>query len=258
MMSMFPASDWNIYTSVGLAFIHSFCVCDCFLFHSQAGLVRMLFSDTHYVNWCLIRLDPDILLGGCRKSSRKCPELLTEMFVLTSRTCRTCQEHVRLLHEAVQICESLLWTFNSERKWVFIFSIPWYFSDLSEKKSDLRVCDAGTCRFGGTCRENGADIKCVCQFHVSLMHTLLSIFWFHARVPRICCVSSSHLNTVCLLQCHKKYVPVCGSNGDTYQNECFLRRATCKKQRAISIMSEGPCYHGNGNTHMAAADIKTI
>lgn len=51
---------------------------------------------------------------------------------------------------------------------------PWlmtglfFMSDLSEKKSDLRVCDAGTCRFGGTCRENGADIKCVCQFHVSL------------------------------------------------------------------------------------------
>uniref|UniRef100_A0A3B3YYN4 Kazal-like domain-containing protein n=1 Tax=Poecilia mexicana TaxID=48701 RepID=A0A3B3YYN4_9TELE len=46
-------------------------------------------------------------------------------------------------------------------------------------------------------------------------------------------------------RCNKKYVPVCGSNGDTYQNECFLRRAACKKQRAISIVSEGACYHGN-------------
>eukprot|EP00064_Thunnus_orientalis_P022477 superscaffoldBa00007597_g22675 len=48
-------------------------------------------------------------------------------------------------------------------------------------------------------------------------------------------------------ECPKKYVPVCGSNGDTYQNECFLRRAACKKQRAITILSEGPCYHDGGS-----------
>ncbi|CAB1341081.1 unnamed protein product [Coregonus sp. 'balchen'] len=79
--------------------------------------------------------------------------------------------------------------------------------DVSEKKSDLRVCDAATCRYGGTCRENGADLKCVCQFH-----------------------------------CSKKYIPVCGSNGDTFQNECFLRRAACKQQKSISQVSEGACY----------------
>ncbi|XP_050954795.1 tomoregulin-1b [Labeo rohita] len=79
--------------------------------------------------------------------------------------------------------------------------------DLSEKKSDLRVCDATTCRYSGICQNNGGDIKCVCQF-----------------------------------QCSKNYIPVCGSNGDTYQNECYLKQAACTQQRPISLASEGPCY----------------
>ncbi|KAJ3595281.1 hypothetical protein NHX12_004585, partial [Muraenolepis orangiensis] len=92
-------------------------------------------------------------------------------------------------------------------------------TDLSEKKSDLRVCDDATCRYGGICRDDGAQLKCVCQF-----------------------------------QCHKSYVPVCGSNGDTFQNECYRRQASCKQQRLISRASDGPCYADSDDYEGSSVD----
>ncbi|XP_030629172.1 tomoregulin-1 [Chanos chanos] len=87
-------------------------------------------------------------------------------------------------------------------------------ADLSQKKSDLRVCDESTCRYGGVCRDDGTHLKCVCQF-----------------------------------QCPRSYVPVCGSNGDTYQNECYLSQAACKQQSLITMATKGPCYadHASGS-----------
>jgi len=80
------------------------------------------------------------------------------------------------------------------------------------RESDVRVCDESSCKYGGVCKEDGDSLKCACQF-----------------------------------QCHTNYIPVCGSNGDTYQNECFLRRAACKHQKEITVVARGPCYSDNGS-----------
>ncbi|XP_045696589.1 tomoregulin-1 isoform X3 [Phyllostomus hastatus] len=84
--------------------------------------------------------------------------------------------------------------------------------ELSVRESDARVCDESSCKYGGVCKEDGDGLKCACQF-----------------------------------QCHTNYIPVCASNGDTYQNECFLRRAACKHQKEITVVARGPCYSDNGS-----------
>ncbi|XP_012878693.1 PREDICTED: tomoregulin-1 [Dipodomys ordii] len=83
---------------------------------------------------------------------------------------------------------------------------------LNMRESVVRVCDESSCKYGGVCKEDGDGLKCACQF-----------------------------------QCHTNYIPVCGSNGDTYQNECFLRRASCKHQKEITVVARGPCYSDNGS-----------
>ena len=49
---------------------------------------------------------------------------------------------------------------------------------------------------------------------------------------------------LCVPQCNSDYVPVCGSNGESYQNECYLRQAACKQQSEILVVSEGSCATG--------------
>uniref|UniRef100_A0A665VEU2 Transmembrane protein with EGF-like and two follistatin-like domains 2a n=1 Tax=Echeneis naucrates TaxID=173247 RepID=A0A665VEU2_ECHNA len=82
----------------------------------------------------------------------------------------------------------------------------WNCSGFDDRDTDLFLCDTNTCKFDGECLRIGNMVTCICDF-----------------------------------KCNNDYAPVCGSNNQNYQNECFLRRDACKQQSEVLIMSEGDC-----------------
>ena len=45
----------------------------------------------------------------------------------------------------------------------------------------------------------------------------------------------------CKLFCPLDAKPVCGSNGNTYANECILKSESCVSKKTIKIEHKGPC-----------------
>ncbi|XP_031730906.1 tomoregulin-2a [Anarhichas minor] len=82
----------------------------------------------------------------------------------------------------------------------------WNCSGFDDRDTDLFLCDTNTCKFDGECLRIGNMVTCICDF-----------------------------------KCNNDYAPVCGSNNQNYQNECFLRRDACKQQSEVLIISEGAC-----------------
>lgn len=53
--------------------------------------------------------------------------------------------------------------------------------------------------------------------------------------------TSSSIGADCASACPEVYQPVCGSDGVTYSNKCFLNLAACNNNRSTTQASDGEC-----------------
>ncbi|OQS02924.1 hypothetical protein THRCLA_04754 [Thraustotheca clavata] len=62
----------------------------------------------------------------------------------------------------------------------------------------------------------------------------------NAKLIFLAIAASQVAADTCPTNCIENYAPVCGSNGQTYTNKCFLEIAACKDS-TIKQVSEGAC-----------------
>lgn len=47
---------------------------------------------------------------------------------------------------------------------------------------------------------------------------------------------------LCMEHCKPHYKPVCGSDGEFYENHCEVHRAACLKKQKITIVHNEDCF----------------
>ena len=57
-----------------------------------------------------------------------------------------------------------------------------------------------------------------------------------------CRLGPNHVTScACQKSCPAAKQPVCGSNGQTYNNECLMKQNSCKKRDDIQLIVKAPC-----------------
>ena len=71
---------------------------------------------------------------------------------------------------------------------------------------------------------------------------MIMLFFKHSGSRNILNLLLSFIvDAKCELICTKDFNPVCGSDGNTYTNECFMKAESCRLNMTITVSKRGSC-----------------
>lgn len=89
------------------------------------------------------------------------------------------------------------------------------------------------------CQPLNCAIMCIYIVDISATNPCAAVLCPEGTQCRVNAVNK--VECVCNESCDRKYDPVCGSDGRTYDNQCALDVERCKRNNKLTVVCQGTC-----------------